>query len=283
MAKNKRAPSSSQTNKHNIEVAKYLKKIGALSKQANLHQGRYISKSVLKKVRDLEFVYINNYKAEKVTKDYLAKAKAQGFTTVGNRVIIPKGQRARKRIDAGMIVGVIPVKGGTMESVILPYDDLTSLMGALQRGELDAHKMQDEQFMFSLYGNMSYLGLPNGEMLAEYLARYDSAMDTLSKRPEDRADYVKNLTLYRLNRDDIDSAVNRGQNRSKKKSQLYTQKKERLKRLGSFKFEKVMKAKAQKQLAYREQIKNNDPEKYAAQKEKARLRAKKSREKSKRG
>ena len=281
MAKSKRKPSSAQQNKRNIEIAKYLKKVGALSKQANLHQGRYISKGVLKKVRELEFVAINNYKAEKVSKEYLQKAREQGYKTVGNRVIIPKGQTAKKRIEAGMVVGVIPVKGGTMESVVLPYKDLSHLIGALNRGELDKLKLKDEQFMFTLYGNMSYQGLPNGQMLAEYLARYESAQEILSKRPEDQADYVKNLTFYRINRDDISRVVNRGENKSKRKSDLYAKRKARLEKLGEFKYEQKRKEKAINQLAYRNRIKETDPVKYEAQKERARRRAKASREKHK--
>lgn len=273
MAKLKRKPSEAQRNKNSIEIAKYLKKVGALSKQTNLHGGRYISKGVLKKVRELEFMASNRYKAAKVSKSYLEKAREQGYQIVNNRVIVPTTRDVQKRLDAGLVVGVIPVKGGHIESVVTPYDNLASLMRAMQNGELDRLKLPEEQFMFSLYGNMSYGGLRDSEHLAEYLRRYDSAIDALNGRPEDMTEYVRNLTIFRINRTDVTRYANRGENRGKTKSKKrrYADREKRLEQMGQIANERRLKQRALNQANYRAKL---SPEKVAAQKEANRLREK---------
>lgn len=283
MAKNKRKLSAAQTDKYNIQVAKFLKKAGVLSKRTNLNQGRYISRAALKKVREFEFVYLNNYKAAKVSRDYLAKAREQGYSIVNGRVIVPKRENVQKRIDAGMIVGVTPVKGGTMESVITPYKTLPDLMRAMQRGELDRLKAADEMFTFSISGNMAYSGSYDSTSLAEYLLRYQSMNDALEDgETAKQVEYFKNLVIFRLNRNDIMRAVNRGENRGKnrKPSKSYAERQKRLRQLGEIAYENRMKQKALAQAEYRQKLKETDPVKYQEQLARARSRMAKRRGKT---
>ena len=277
MAKLKRKVSEAQRDKNAIEIAKYLKQVGALSKLTNLHGGRYISKGVLKKVRELEFMASNRYKAAKVSKAYLEKARAQGYQIVNNRVIVPTTRDVQRRLDNGLVVGVIPVKGGHIESVITPYDNLASLMRAMQNGELDALKLPEEQFMFSLYGNMSYGGLRDSEHLGEYLRRYDSAIAALEGKPDDMTEYVKNLTLFRINRTDVPRYENKGENRGKNKTKKrsYADREKRLEQMGNIANERRKKQRALNQAEYRAKL---SPEKAAAQRDANRARMKANRD-----
>lgn len=272
MAKSKAKVSAAQRDKYAIEIAKYLKKVGVLSKQTKLHGGKYISKGVLKKVREFEYVASNRYRAAKVSKQYLQKAREQGYSIVGNRVIVPSTRNVEKRIRDGLVTGVIPIKGGTLEAVVTPYDDLTSLMKALKNGELDRLKTDEEQFMFSLYGNMSYGGLRDSEHLAQYLSLYQSANEQLSLRPEDQAEYVRNLMIYRVNRTDVSRFENDGSNKGKnrkRRSGQYQRRDERLRQMGEIAYEKKRKDKALAQARYRATL---DPKKVKAQREANRLR-----------
>lgn len=281
MAKSKAKVSAAQKDKYAISVAKYLKKIGVLSKQTKLHGGKYISRAVLKKVGEFEYVASNRYKAAKVSKSYLQKAREQGYAIVGNRVIVPDTRNVEKRLAAGLIVGVIPIKGGTLEAVVTPYNDLSSLMKALQSGELDRMKTGEEQFMFSLYGNMSYGGLRDSDHLASYLSRYQSAQEALSMRPEDQADYAKNLVIYRVNRTDVSRFSNDGSNKGrnrKARSGQYGRREARLSQMGEIATEQRLKERALKQAKYRAKL---APEKALAQKEANRLRMAKARTKTK--
>jgi hypothetical protein len=281
MAKSKAKISAAQRDKYAIEIAKYLKKVGVLSKQAKLNQGRYISRAVLKKVQQYEYVASNRYKAAKVSRAYLQKAKEQGYEIVRGRVIVPTTRNVEKRIADGLVVGVIPVRGGTLEAVVTPYEDLSSLMKALQSGDLDRLKTDEEQFMFSLYGNMSYGGLRDSEHLASYLMLYQSANEALSKRPEDQAEYVRNLVIYRVNRTDVrrfeNDGSNKGRNR-KRRSGEYAKRQERLSRMGEIAMEKRRKEKALKQAKYRESL---SPQKLTEQRDKNRLRMQEKRKQKK--
>jgi hypothetical protein len=282
MAKSKAKISAAQRDKYAIEIAKYLKKVGVLSKQAKLNQGRYISRAVLKKVQQYEYVASNRYKAAKVSRAYLQKAKEQGYEIVRGRVIVPTTRNVEKRIADGLVVGVIPVRGGTLEAVVTPYDDLSSLMKALQTGELDRLKTDEEQFMFSLFGNMNFDGaIRDSEHLYQRLMAYNSMNEALSSRPEDQADYLRNLLIYRVNRTDVrrferdrsERVVNR-----KKRTGEYAKRQRRLEQMGEIAAERRRKEKALKQAKYRESL---SPQQIAEQREKNRLRMQEKRKQKK--
>jgi hypothetical protein len=278
MAKNKRKLSSGQVDKYNIQVAKFLKKAGILSKRTNLNQGRYISKAALKKVKEYEYVFLNNYKAAKVSKSYLEKAKQAGYAVVNNRVIVPTRRNVEQRIEAGLVVGVIPVKGGTMESVVTPYSTLPELLRAMESGELDKLKTSDELFIWSIYGNASYTYAMDSAGLADFLMRYQSVNDALAD-PQAGDEYLRNLTIFRIQRNDVNRALNYGENKGKNRSKknTYQKRKQRLQQMGDIAREREAMKKAIAQQEYRERLKETNPAKYQEQLARARARMAKNR------
>lgn len=174
MAKSKRKVLNTQRDKTAIETAKYLKSIGALSKQAKLHGGKYVSRSVLKKTREFGYLRDANFTTIKAPKRIVQKAKEEGLLVINNRIVAPKGdQRFASRVRRGIPMGIAPVPGGHIERVVLPYSDLWELMAAAEKGELDQYKLPGENFAFSLYGNQSYQPFRDSRHFYEYLKRYD--------------------------------------------------------------------------------------------------------------
>lgn len=209
MAKSKRKPSAAQRDKSNIAVAKYLKDVGIISKQAKLHGGHYISKEVLRKARDYADAAALKYGTVKVSKQVAQRAKERGFQVVqGNRVIGPRTPTFRNRaIAANKAVkqgeepnffGVKPIKGGYWEEVELPHDiyDLHSLIA---KGSIDSLKMPEEQFAFKFYGNESYRTFNTTQQLINELAKYKSINDAMQfVKPEEAAEAFKHLAIVRI-------------------------------------------------------------------------------------
>lgn len=199
MAKRKRIPSQAQRDKSNIDVAKYLKKQGLISKQAKLHGGRYISRGVLKKVEALRWVQQNNYQAVKTTRKNAQKAREEGLAVFGQRLIVPKDKRSKKRIQQGIITGVRPVPGGSMYMVVLPYTSMLEFLAALQSGELDKFKSPKEAFAFTIYGNQSFKSFRNSQELYEWLMYYQNIVNPFTGLPLEHSDEIlENFRLYRL-------------------------------------------------------------------------------------
>lgn len=201
VAKNKRKASAAQRDKTNILIAKKLKEAGIISKQAKLHSGRYISKEVLRKVREYEASARLGYRAVPVTKEIAKAAKERGFQVVaGNKIIGPNSPTFRNRLKSGIITGVRPVKGGMMEEVILPHSimDMAGLVEQLENG-IDTLKLPEEQFAFRFYGNESYRAFMDTKDLLQYLRTYKGIFDlTGSVKPEDLQEQFQNFTIFRL-------------------------------------------------------------------------------------
>lgn len=206
MSKNSRKPSAAQRDKLAIEIAKRLKKAGVLSKQAKLHSGRYISKEVLRKVRQYQDIARLNYGTVKVSKEIAQAAKERGYAVVqGNRIVGPKTAQFRNRLRSGAVTGVKPVTGGYMEEVILPHTvaDIPSLMGQLESG-IDTLKLPNEQFAFKYRGNESYRSFMNSKQLYEYLQHYKGfSQQSMSEKPEDQQEDFDAITIFRLHPNDV--------------------------------------------------------------------------------
>ena len=121
MAKSKAKPSAAQRDRNVIETAKILKQKGLLSKQANLHSGKYVSRGVLAKVKQLQHIAALDYIGVKADKQTIKAAIERGYQVANNRIIGPKQTSFRNRIKKGELTGIKPVKGGYMEEVILPH------------------------------------------------------------------------------------------------------------------------------------------------------------------
>jgi hypothetical protein len=201
MAKHKAKTSKSQRDRSNILIAKKLKAAGIISKRANLHSGKYISKGVLQKVRQYQSAAEFNYKAIKVSKAMARDAKAKGFQVVGgNKIIGPNSKRFTTRLKKGELTGVRPVKGGMMEEVILPMSvtDMQSLHNLLASG-IDNLKMSDEQFAFRYHGNESYRAFLNTQQLLDYMRHYKGLTDlSASRKPEDLQEEFEGFSIFRL-------------------------------------------------------------------------------------
>lgn len=204
MAKSKRHVSSAQRDKEAIKAAKYLKSIGLISKQAKLHGGQYISRAVLNKVRELDYVYRSDYTAIKVKADVARKAAEQGFTVSRGRVVAPRDRKFQERIRKGAIGGVRPVKGGAVEAVVVPANNLMELLQLIESGELDNYKLPGEQFAFKYYGGMSLKAMRDSADLNNWLTRYKSMRDAAADLRSDKAqEEFENFQLMRLNPSDV--------------------------------------------------------------------------------
>lgn len=201
MAKSKAKRSSAQRDKSNIAIAKQLKKAGIISKQAKLHGGQYISKEVLRKVRDYQHQAALGYKAYAAPKAVVRAAKERGYQTIGGTKIVgPVSDTFRKRLKAGEVTGIKPVKGGFMEEVTLPHDvyDMRTLVERLEGG-IDTLKLPEEQFAFKYHGAESYRAFLDTKMMLDYLRHYKGAFDfNPSMKPEELQEEFANFTIFRL-------------------------------------------------------------------------------------
>lgn len=206
MGKHTRKIYAPQREKANILIAKKLKAAGILSKRANLHSGKFISKEVLAKVKAYKYAAEFNYTTIKVSKDLANKAKASGFQVIaGNKIIGPKSKKFKNRLLAGELTGVRPVKGGMMEEVILPMSvvDMHSLHAQLQSG-IDNLKMPNEQFAFRYHGNESYRAFLNTKQLLEYLRHYQGLTNlSSSRKPEDLREEFEAFVIFRLHPESV--------------------------------------------------------------------------------
>lgn len=206
MAKNKRRISATQRDKAVIDVAKKLKKAGILSKKANLHSGRYVSRGVLKKVIEKQHLAHLNYQAVKVSKDLARQAKERGFEVVaGNKIVGPRDGAFKKRLLSGELTGVKPIKGGYMEEVVLPHTvwDMRSLVNQLETG-IDSLKLDNEYFAFKFYGHESYRAFMDTQDMLKYLRGYKTLFDPNGAlKPEELTEEFQNLVIFRLHRNDV--------------------------------------------------------------------------------
>lgn len=292
MAKSKRKVSASQRDKNKIKIAKYLKKVGILSDRANLHSGAYISKAVLKKVKQYEHFEYLDYKAVKVSRATAQAAKERGFEVVrGNRIIGPSTKTFTRRLKSGTLTGVKPVRGGLMEQVILPYgiDDVSSVIEQL-RGGIDSYKLPEEQFAFMLNGNESFRAFQDTQSMIDYLQRYNVSGVSLTSKPEDLTETFDRLTIFRLHPYDIEQNI-----RGPRKRRLDRQrekmvaigrgeyvgqprkKRDKRRNMGDVALARYYAKEAARDAARREKIKSN-PSQYEVVKAAAKLRAQKSRD-----
>ena len=296
MAKNRRKPSAAQRDKYVISVAKKLKSSGILSKQVKLHGGHYVSKDVLRKVRDMEALARLDYKAVKVPKSVAKAAKERGYQVVqGNRIIGPSTPQFRNRLKRGEVTGIKPVKGGYMEEVILPHTvmDMRSLVEQLESG-IDTLKMKDERFAFKYHGHESWRSFRDTDELLSYLRHYKGVMGlTDSMKAEDLQEEFEALTLFRLHPASEGLNIPRhSQRRERAKQQrleaisrgeyIPKPRKRKSKYERAEYMEGIGKIKYLERLAKQERKKRErlmrDPIKYEAYKQAAKKRAKKSRE-----
>lgn len=210
MAKSKRKIPASQADKYWIKAASLLKKKGVISKQAKLHGGKYISRSVLKKAQEFHYVLEDRYTTTKVSKTLAKELKEKGFHIAqGNRVVTPNDIRYRKALAAGQYAGVVPVKGGYMDKIILPHT-IYDIKQLVEKGKpaLEALKLRDEDFIFKYRGYTSYRSFRDTNQLLEYLLHYKGIDRALSDEDADRMqEEFEALEIYRLNRSDVDAVI----------------------------------------------------------------------------
>ena len=204
MAKSKARISQAQRDKIVIETAKILKSKGLLSKQANLHSGRFVSRGVLKRVKELQHVAALDYIGVKVPAKTIKAAKERGYMISNGRVIGPKSTRFRNRINKGELTGIKPVRGGFMEEVTLPHTvmDMYGLVDQLETG-IDTFKLDNEHFAFRYKGAESFRGFRDTEDLLSYLKHYKAIFAPGgSLKAEDLQEEFDALTIFRLHPND---------------------------------------------------------------------------------
>ena len=219
MAKSKAKPSAAQRDRNVIETAKILKQKGLISKQANLHSGRYVSRGILAKVKQLQHIAALDYIGVKADKKTLKAAIERGYQVANNRIIGPKQTSFRNRIKSGELTGIKPVKGGFMEEVILPYSvmDMYGLVEQLESG-IDTFKLPGEQFAFKFHGNESYRAFRDSADLLEYLKHYKSIFaPNGSLKTEDLQEEFDALTIFRLHPADINFNIRGKEQRNRQR------------------------------------------------------------------
>lgn len=203
MSKSKRKTSELQRDKDVIALAKKMKKLGLLSKQANLHSGKYVSRAVARKVIANQNLAHLNYAAHKVDKATLQAAKERGYTVINNKVVGPSERYFKKRLADKELTGIKPVKGGMLEEVILPHTvfDMKTLVEQLGTG-IDTYKLPNEYFAFSIQGRESYTVFSNTEYLLEYLLKYEAVND-----PAQNQSLFNNFSILRLHKNESRALV----------------------------------------------------------------------------
>jgi hypothetical protein len=299
MAKYKRKVYSTQRDKLAIDIAKKLKAAGIISKQAKLHGGRYISREVLAKVREHQHAAALNYGTVKVSKEIARAAKERGYQVVqGNRIIGPKTPIFRKRLQAGSLTGVKPIKGGYMEEITLPHTiyDMRTLIEALGGDGINTLKQPGEMFAFKYKGAESYRTFKNSKALMDYLLHYKGVDRALaSNRPEDLQEEFNNLVLFRLhpaderlvipdakerrrrNAERRAEAIRRGEYVIRRKRKSWS---EKLANMPDWRATALREGKRKRAEAHRASLTGEELERY---KEAAKARAKASRDKKKKG
>lgn len=295
LAKNKRKPSAAQRDKNNIELARLLKQSGIISKQANLHSGRHISRDVLAKVRKYEDFAHLNYGTVKVKKEVAKAAKERGYQVVqGNRIVGPKEASFRNRLKAGKVTGIKPVKGGYMEEIMMPHTvfDMQTLVDQLEQG-IDTYKMPNEQFAFKYKGSESYRAFRDSQDLLNYLQHYKGIRDLgAGVRPEDLQEEFEALTLFRLHPNAISLNIPSHSARKKRSAErraekirngewVYrdgTRRKKSRDDLPTWKADKIRAEEKERARRKREKMRKENPAKYAEYKAAGAARSKASRE-----
>lgn len=286
MAKSRRKPSAAQQDKVAIEAAKILKKKGIISKQAKLHGGRFISRSVLAKSRELRHLAFTQmghapaYVAVKATKEQASRAREEGYQVVrGNRIVVPKEHDMIRRIRRGELAGLVPVKGGFKSEITLPLTADTSedIMRYLQTGDLEKHKLEHEMFMFTFHGSTSRRAFNSTEQMRLYLEHYkqDELMKALKifrLHPEDQ---IKLIDIERVSKERGNSR-NRGRQDARgnpiKRTSQYRQRMNRLSQTAPKKYE-MLKAKERAKYAARMERLKANPAKHKKHLEASRARA----------
>jgi len=277
MSKGKRKPSASQRDKLAIATAKILKKKGVISKQTKLHGGRFISRGTLKKVQELQHAARSDYRAVKVSKDIARRAKAEGYQVVlGNKVIVPAEHEFIKRVKAGMITGIKPVKGGFMSEITIPFtaENIEELTHKLQYENLDDLKLEHEQFAFSINGNMSYRAFMSTAQMRKYFEHYKQDLLMTSVKlfrlhPSDTTTFIKGPGYRAKQRKANAQTV---QDRRSGIKSRYAARMEKLEKVNPKKAERIRRENREKASKQREKL-MSDPVKFADYKERSRKRA----------
>jgi hypothetical protein len=202
--------SAAQSAKENIKTAKVLVKKGLLSKQVNLHDDKYISKRVLKKVRQYSNYTSKDFVAVKVSKAKLAIAKANNYVVGNGRIVVPKGKRVQRAIIEGLDAGIIPLKRGYMEEIIIPID--VSDLADFERFVLEElpNKIEPgEAFAFKFYGNFSHKPLRDAKELWDYFQHYKSIFndDPRTQDPSYLKEQFENLVIIRAHQAEINDVI----------------------------------------------------------------------------
>jgi hypothetical protein len=287
MAKVTRKVSASQRDKFSITIAKILKKKGVLSKQTKLHGGRYVSRSVLKKVREFQHVAKDDYKAVKVPRALAKKAREEGYQVVGNRVIAPNDRNWIARLKKGVLSGLKPIKGGYMVEVTIPFtvDNVDGLIHRLQTTSMDDLKLEDELFAFSIGEDKDNAGDMRTTMSFKAFQTTDQMRDWLQHYNPELS--MSALKFYRLLREDHDLFILGEQRRAKLKPKNIIRKRSderesyinRLDRLNPTKADRLRKKWREKAAKKQEAI-TADPAKHEAAKARARERMRAKRAKT---
>lgn len=185
-----------------IEAAKVLKRAGVLSDRVKLHGGKFISRGVLKRVREFGYIAENKYVAVPVKRELAQRARDAGYVVVrGNRIVIPNEAKRKHALQRNELAGVVPVRGGTMEIVHLPGSimDMHGLVHKLQtRKGIDDLKAPDEMFAFQFFGHMSYRPFVDTESLLEYLTHYEAVFDGDDVTDDPTQEVFQNLVILRM-------------------------------------------------------------------------------------
>jgi hypothetical protein len=299
VAKSRRKATGLQRNKEILALARIGKRKGFLSKRTKLHGGRFVSRRVANKLDRLTASIESNYTTVKVPRKQAALAKLQGFEIIaGNRIVVPPDRRFINRVKRGMISGVIPIKGGHIEAVVLPFDayDMRDFIEKLRDNPklIDDLKLPTEAFAFRLYGNMSYQAVGNVDQLLKYMQHYRSIFDAAGDLREENLDEIyQNFQLFRIQPADIRRySMNRtdrikaglinpkGNKRAPTDGRRSQTRQEILQRMHPARLQRLLARQSAKTREYREKLKRN-PIAYAKVKERARERAKASRDRKK--
>ncbi len=262
-----------------------LKKKGLLDKKydaRSVNPSKYL-KSVIKQFQNVLSGEAQTVKIKSKEKQKYYKEKGYGLK--GNRVIVPTLKNEKAYVRNNKII--VKTQGTNGSIVATPL-------------ELDRHKINewpdllrkkygklkpDEQLSFTLFGNPSLsTGFQNVEQMIEYLMEYPTYEKAKeSNNYEGLADFVENVVVYKIVRDPdfripkSPFAKERTEDLKRRSRERYDRKLNRMTPIQEERYH-AEKALRERERRAREKI-YRDPVLLDKQKEAAKIRAKKSREK----
>jgi len=190
--------------RHDVSI---LKKRGLLDKKydaRSVNPTKYL-KSVIKQFGNVLSGQAQSVKVNKSNKQYYG---AKGYQTKGNRVIVPVQPNERAYATPKGIRIKATGQGGSIVKIDLKLDRNDINQWAEQLKKIGIKLKDDEVLTFQFFGNNSHAAFENlhrktaWEAMSEYIQNYPAFEQTENKDPDKQQDFIDNVTVFKIRRDE---------------------------------------------------------------------------------